>query len=719
MLCQPQHSSRADWSPKSSLYLLAICLLVTPVALATADGDLHTEIVISLDSDAPGPYRHPSMFDELDNGDLYAVYYGGAGEYEGDTAVYGFRKPYGSDTWTRPQVIADTPGLSEGNAVVWQGPGNTVWLFYLTRYGETWSTSRIKCKTSSDGGRTWTDPRLLSFEEGLMVRAHPIVLLDGDYLLPIYHEAGHDTESVGADSSSLFFRYHPKTREWTRTNRVHSRIGNIQPAVVQIDKDYLVAYSRRGGGYGPMKDGYLVRSESRDGGRTWSDGTDSQFPNPNSAADLIKLKNGHLLLVYNDNNEGERLPLTVAISDDNDRTWKYKRDIVTSGETAAYPTAVQTRDGKIHVIYTSHERQQIDHVVFEESAILSHRAFQPAEAIIETVCGTGQPDNNGDAGKALDINVGDPFGVEVGPEGALYVTEVRNHRVRRLDLNTGRITTVAGCGRKGYSGDGGPATEAELNEPYEVRFDREGNLFFVEMQNHVIRKVDAKTGTISTVAGVGEAGYGGDGGPAVEAKFFRPHSIVLDGRGGLYVADIGNHRIRRIDLETGIVESIAGNGEKQLPHDGQIARGTAVVGPRALFIDGTTMWVALREGHSVWTLDLAGGRWNHVAGTGAKGFSGDGGPAKDATFNGPKGIAVGPDGNVFVVDTENQAIRKIDTSTGLISTVAGGGPEQRGGAGDGGPATKAQLDRPHGICVGGDGTIYIGDTLNHRVRRVQ
>jgi predicted neuraminidase len=352
--------------------VLTVGIFLVSVQTFAADNDLKFEVVIPADSDAPGPYRHPSMFDELDNGDLYAVYYGGAGEYEGDTAVYGLRKPLGSNTWTKPQVIADTPGLAEGNAVIWQGPDGSIWLFYLTRYGETWSTSRIKYKTSADGGHTWTDSRLLSFEEGLMVRAHPIVLNDGDYLLPIYHETGHDTELVGPDTSSFFLRHDPKTREWVETNRIYSRIGNLQPAVVQIDNDYLVTYSRRGGGYGPRKDGFLIRSESRDGGRTWSPGKDSQFLNPNSAADLIKLKNGHLLLVYNDNNEGERLPLTVSISDDNDRTWKYKRDIVTSGETAAYPTAVQTRDGKIHIMYTSHERRQIDHVVFEESAILGH-----------------------------------------------------------------------------------------------------------------------------------------------------------------------------------------------------------------------------------------------------------------------------------------------------------------------------------------------------------
>ena len=130
------------------------------------------------------------------------------------------------------------------------------------------------------------------------------------------------------------------------------------------------------------------------------------------------------------------------------------------------------------------------------------------------------------------------------------------------------------------------------------------------------------------------------------------------------------------------------------------------------------MWVALREGHSVWALNLKSGRWSHVAGTGEKGFSGDGGAAKKATFNGPKGIAVGPGGNVYIVDTENQAIRKIDFDSQVITTVAGSGPRHRGGGGDGAVATKAELDRPHGICVGRDGAIYIGDTLNHRVRRV-
>ncbi|MEZ6090480.1 MAG: hypothetical protein R3C05_21170 [Pirellulaceae bacterium] len=337
---------------------------------------------------------------------------------------------------------------------------------------------------------------------------------------------------------------------------------------------------------------------------------------------------------------------------------------------------------------------------------------------IQTVAGTGEPSNNGGEGLAIEVNVGDPFGVEIGPDDALYITEVRNHRVLRLDRKTGRLTTVAGTGTKGYAGDGGPATQSLLNEPYEVRFDRDGNMYFVEMMNHVIRRVDAKTGVVQTIAGTGKQGYSGDGGPATQATFSRPHSIALDHRGGLYVADIGNHRIRRIDLESGIVTTFVGNGSKQLPKPGRGDENMPMLGPRALVIDGDTMWIALREGHSLWRLNLTDRALSHVAGTGKSGFSGDGGDPAKATFNGPKGVAVDPEGNVVIVDTENQAIRKVDPRKNTIVTVAGQGPKHRGGEGDGGLATQAQLDRPHGVCVDASGVIYIGDTLNHRVRRV-
>jgi sugar lactone lactonase YvrE len=353
-------------------------------------------------------------------------------------------------------------------------------------------------------------------------------------------------------------------------------------------------------------------------------------------------------------------------------------------------------------------------------------AASPAAAqwTIATAAGTGRSENNGDAGAALEKNINQPFGVEIGPDNALYITEVGNHRIWRLNRAANKLSVVAGNGTKGYSGGDGRPTAAAMNEPYEIRFDADGNLYVVEMQNHIVRRVDVKTNRIITLAGDGEAGFAGDGGPAPKARFKQPHSIALSAdarsdRGLLYIADIGNHRIRSVDLATGNVETIAGTGEAKLPVDGEAARDKPVAGPRALFVTGDTLWVALREGHSVWQIDLPSGTWKHVAGTGKQGFSGDGGPAASATFNGPKGIAVDADGNAFVVDTENQAIRRIDARTKIITTIAGGGPRARGFAGDGGDAGKAKLDRPHGICVDAAGVVYIGDTNNHRVRAVQ
>lgn len=347
-------------------------LFAVPAIVLAADDEIRIERMFG--PEIPGKYKHPASIDEFDNGDLYAVYYGGEGEYEGDTAVYGSRLAKGSKQWTTPKIIADTPERSEGNAVIWQAPDGIVWLFYITNYGPTWSTSRIKYKLSKDRGQTWTDSDMLAFELGSMVRGRPIVLNDGDYLLPIYHETGEDRERTVSDTCSLFLRYDPKKKTWSESNRIFSPNGNLQPAPVQISDDYLVAYIRPGGGFEPNTKRFVIRSESHDGGRTWSKGADSQFKNPNSAVDFIKLANGHLALVFNDTNVDDRMPLTVAISTDNDKTYPHRRNIVNKpGDTAAYPTAIQTRDGLIHVIYTSQNRQVVNRAIFPESAILEHK----------------------------------------------------------------------------------------------------------------------------------------------------------------------------------------------------------------------------------------------------------------------------------------------------------------------------------------------------------
>ncbi len=355
---------------RACLVALGCGVIGTPAGYGQSEQEIVIERVIG--PEFPGPYKHPATICELQNGDLYITYYGGLGEYEGDTAVYAMRKAKGDADWSKPEIIADTPHRSEGNAAAWLAPDGTVWLFFVTNYGPTWSDARVKYKISKDNAHTWSDAAILVFEQGTMCRSRPILLNDGDYLLPLYHETGDDREKTASDTCSYFLRYNRDTSEWTPTNRIYSKMGNLQASPVQIDDDYLVTYIRRGGSFGPLPEGVLYRSESKDGGYTWSEGKETQFPNPNSAADFIRLANGHLLLVFNDNNEGERMPLTVAISTDNDVSYPFRRNIVEKpGDTAAYPSAIQTQDGKIHVVYTSGERTIIQHAVFEESAILN------------------------------------------------------------------------------------------------------------------------------------------------------------------------------------------------------------------------------------------------------------------------------------------------------------------------------------------------------------
>jgi DNA-binding beta-propeller fold protein YncE len=354
--------------------------------------------------------------------------------------------------------------------------------------------------------------------------------------------------------------------------------------------------------------------------------------------------------------------------------------------------------------------------VFFVCLATSFSAPSAAEDVV-TIAGTGHDGYSGDGGPAVKARVGGPFGVTIGPDGALYVCEITSHVVRRIDLESGTISTVAGCGRKGYAGDGGPATEALLNEPYEVRFDRDGNMYFVELRNHVVRRVDARTGTISTIAGTGEEGFSGDGGPATQARLKVPHSIALDDAGNLYICDIGNHRIRLVDLRSGTISTFAGTGERKPTPDGAPLGGTPLNGPRTLDFDpqSNSLLLALREGNAVYRIELATKTLHHLAGTGKQGYAGDGADAKQALLAGPKGIAIGPRGDIYLADTESHTIRVIRRATGIIETLVGDG---RQGDGPDGEPRRCRLDRPHGVCVDGEENVYIGDSSNHRVRKL-
>jgi len=217
------------------------------------------------------------------------------------------------------------------------------------------------------------------------------------------------------------------------------------------------------------------------------------------------------------------------------------------------------------------------------------RAAAPAkEQLVTTFAGTGEKGFSGDGGPADKAQLNNPFAVARGPDGYLYICDVDNHRIRRVSKD-GIITTFAGSAKRGYSGDGGPATDAALNMPYELAWDRSGNLYFVEIGSHVVRRVDAKTGVISTVAGTGKAGFGGDGGPANKAQLSQPHSLAFDSAGDLYVCDIINHRIRKIDIKSGSISTWSGTGQKKTSPDGSKIAEASLNGPRALAFaaDGT------------------------------------------------------------------------------------------------------------------------------------
>lgn len=339
----------------------------------------------------------------------------------------------------------------------------------------------------------------------------------------------------------------------------------------------------------------------------------------------------------------------------------------------------------------------------------------PAQAAprISTVIGTGQAGMAADGESAATAKLNNPFGVIIGPDRALYWADFAGNRVLKLDLGSRRVSLVAGTGEKGHAGDGGPAKTALLSAPHEVRFDRAGNMFIAERDANVVRHVEMKSGTISTVAGTGTRGFSGDGGPATMAELAQPHSIALDHSDNLYICDILNNRVRLRDPGSGVISTFAGTGEAAATPDEAPLAGTPLLAPRSIDIapDGL-LYLVLREGNKVLVIDPVRRKITRLAGTGKMGYGGNNGPAKDAEFRGPKGVSYSPTGDLYIADTENHVIRKIALKTGIISTVAGTG--SRGDGPDGDPL-KCALNRPHGVYAHGS-ILYIGDAENNRIR---
>ena len=325
----------------------------------------------------------------------------------------------------------------------------------------------------------------------------------------------------------------------------------------------------------------------------------------------------------------------------------------------------------------------------------------------------GRTDDDGDNGPAVQARLARTAGVAADKFGNLYIADYSNNRIRRVDAS-GTITTVAGTGKRGYGGDGGPAVAAQLDGPVGVLVDESGNLYVGDSGNHRIRRVDA-SGTITTVAGNGERGYSGDGGPAVAAQLHWPEDLAMDKSGNLYIADTSNQRIRRVDA-SGTITTIAGNGGRGYGgNDGRPAVQVSVTWPSALAVDSSgNLYIAASGDYRILRVN-ASGIITTVAGTGEEGDSGDGGPAVAARLGVAIGIALDGAGNLYIADTDNNRIRRVDAS-GTITTIAG--TDAGGFGGDGGPAVRASLLSPIRLALDSSGNLYVADGGNGRIRRV-
>ncbi len=334
------------------------------------------------------------------------------------------------------------------------------------------------------------------------------------------------------------------------------------------------------------------------------------------------------------------------------------------------------------------------------------------QSIIWTVTSGGEYARLNGEGTATSVQLFHPGGVATDSSGNVYIADCENHRIRKVDMN-GMISTVAGNGSGGYSGDGGMATSAQLFCPYGVAIDSSGNLYIADYGNHRIRKVDAN-GMISTVAGNGSGGYSGDGGVATSAQLWFPERVAIDSSDNIYIVDSINHRIRKVDAN-GMISTVAGNGSGGYSGDGGAAVSAQLFYPEGVAIDSRgNVYIADSENHRIRKVDT-NGMISTVAGNGSGGYSGDGGSATSAQLNHPYDVATDSSNNLYIADGFNNRIRKVDTN-GNISTVAGDGSE--GYLGDGGAATFAQLQVPYGVAIDSSGNLYIADCVNNRIRKV-
>ncbi len=349
------------------------------------------------------------------------------------------------------------------------------------------------------------------------------------------------------------------------------------------------------------------------------------------------------------------------------------------------------------------------------------RSVDTTTGIITTFAGSGPGSYysggySGDGGPATSARLNLPGEIAFDSNGNLFIADSQNGRIRRVDASTGIITTVAGNGGFTFSGDGGLATAASLNHPAGVALDTNGNLFIADAYNCRVRRVDASSGIITTVAGNGEFSFSGDGGPAIAASLWLPIGVRVDTDGNLFIADLYNHRVRRVDASTGIITTFAGSGQSGVSGDGGLATSVDM-SPVGVAIESSgNLLIADADSKRVRRVNLSTNIVTTVAGNGEFCFYGDGGTALAASLCAPQGLTADPSGNLLAYDTNNGRIRRINAETGDITTVAGGG-NPADGLGDDAPATQATF-RGSGLAADARGNMFITDWNNFRVRRV-
>ena len=382
-----------------------------------------------------------------------------------------------------------------------------------------------------------------------------------------------------------------------------------------------------------------------------------------------------------------------------------------------YVLAQKATSARVDVLTSENHREHgfTTNLVKSSDEVLSFSTLSDLN-FIKTLVGTGTAGYNGDGIDGTKARLNYPVDLAVDREGNIYIADDFNHRLRKLTISTGLISTVAGTLVSGYNGDDIDATTASLNTPEGVGVDLAGNVYIADTLNHRLRKVTVSTGKITTIAGTGVSfGTPVDGILATKSTLARPSSVAVDTEGNIYIADSANHRIRKVSGSTGIITTVAGTGVNGYNQDGIAATTATLSSPLAVAVDASgNFYIADSFNNRLRKVTLSTGIITTIAGTGTSGFNADRIDATTSRLYNPKGVAVDRLGNVFIADSENYRIRKVIVSTGIITTIAGTGIP--GFTGDGVNATSATLNYVTGIAVDAVDNFYIADTNNHRVR---